>query len=207
MPKYPCIPTRVSLLARLKNPEDRQSWQTFFDTYWRLIHGHAINGGLTEDEAQEVVQETLIEVSGRIKTFQYDARIGSFKAWLFHLTRWRIGDQFRKRRPADVSIDIAGFEDHRADTPEGALALPWVEPDSRWEDEWQQAILDAAMKRLREQMRPKHFQVFDLIVNKQWPVAKVASMLKMNRGHVHLVKFRGLLLLKKELARLEKGRI
>ena len=29
MPKYPCIPTRVSLLARLKNPEDRQSWQTF----------------------------------------------------------------------------------------------------------------------------------------------------------------------------------
>jgi len=30
--------TRWSLLARLKNWEDQQSWRKFFDTYWRLKH-------------------------------------------------------------------------------------------------------------------------------------------------------------------------
>ncbi len=73
-------PTRASLLSRLKNPDDHGSWQTFFDTYGSLIHAQAKNGGLTDDETQEVVQETMIEVSERIKTFQYDSRIGSFKA-------------------------------------------------------------------------------------------------------------------------------
>lgn len=32
------IPTRRSLLSRLKNWEDRESWQDFFDLYWRPIY-------------------------------------------------------------------------------------------------------------------------------------------------------------------------
>ena len=33
------IPTRKSLLDRLKNWGDDASWQDFFDTYWKLIYG------------------------------------------------------------------------------------------------------------------------------------------------------------------------
>jgi len=31
------IPTRSSLLGRLKDWEDQESWRDFFETYWRLI--------------------------------------------------------------------------------------------------------------------------------------------------------------------------
>jgi hypothetical protein len=31
------IPTRYSLLSRLQNWDDQDSWKDFFDTYWRLI--------------------------------------------------------------------------------------------------------------------------------------------------------------------------
>ena len=53
------IPTRQSLLARLKDVGDQESWRDFFDTYWRLVHATALKAGLTETEAQEVVSGWL----------------------------------------------------------------------------------------------------------------------------------------------------
>src|SRR5437899_9858538 len=93
------IPTRRSLLTRLKNWDDRESWKDFFDTYWKLIYGVAIKAGLSDAEAEEVVQETVITVAKKIGDFKADPGHGSFKGWLLKITQWRIGDQFRKRLP------------------------------------------------------------------------------------------------------------
>ena len=60
------IPTRQSLLARLKDCGDQESWREFFDTYWRLIHATAVRAGLTETEAQEVVQEVMIAAAKKM---------------------------------------------------------------------------------------------------------------------------------------------
>ena len=54
------LATRRSLLSRLKESNAEKSWRQFFDTYWRLIYTTALGAGLTDVEAQEVVQETLI---------------------------------------------------------------------------------------------------------------------------------------------------
>src|ERR1700751_1652211 len=89
--------TRRSLVERLDNWEDRKHWQEFFDTYWKLIYSAARKSGLTDVEAQEVVQETIITVAKSIEKLKYDPAVGSFKGWLLQITRWRIADQFRKR--------------------------------------------------------------------------------------------------------------
>src|SRR5688572_29247421 len=91
------IPTRHSLLNRLKDWGDQTSWQDFFDTYSQLIYNVAIKAGLSDTEAQEVMQETVIAVARKIPEFQTDPARGSFSAWLMRLTRWRIADQLRKR--------------------------------------------------------------------------------------------------------------
>ncbi len=78
MNKDDFIPTRLSLLNRLKNWEDQRSWQDFFNTYWKFIYGVAIKAGLTDAEAQDVVQETVVTVAKKIKDFQLDAKRGSF---------------------------------------------------------------------------------------------------------------------------------
>src|SRR3954471_10790322 len=98
------IATRHSLLGRLQDWEDQESWRQFFDTYWRLIYGVAVKAGLTETEAQEVVQETVLEIAKRLKQAEYKAEAGSFKSWLLRVTRWRIGDQFRKRKPSEKPL-------------------------------------------------------------------------------------------------------
>src|SRR5215475_2900811 len=93
------LPTRRSLLSRLKSCDDQTGWQEFFETYWRLIYGVAIKAGLNDAEAQDAVQETVITVAKNLEQFKTDPAHGSFKGWLLHTTRWRIADQFRKRPP------------------------------------------------------------------------------------------------------------
>jgi RNA polymerase sigma-70 factor (ECF subfamily) len=91
------ISTRYTLLSRLEDREDQDSWKDFFDTYWRLIYSVALKSGLTEAEAQDVVQETIISVARDIQKFKRDRTLGSFKGWLRNIIRWRIADQLRKR--------------------------------------------------------------------------------------------------------------
>src|SRR5258705_13383196 len=80
------IPTRQSLLERLKRWDDQESWRDFFDTYWRLIYGAAVKSGLNDAEAQDVVQDTVIIVAKKMEAFKYDPEGDSLKGWLFYLS-------------------------------------------------------------------------------------------------------------------------
>src|SRR5439155_12166644 len=103
------IPTRQSLLARLKDCGDQESWREFFDTYWRLIHATALKAGLTDTEAQEVVQEVMIAAAEKMAEVTYEPGKDSLKGWLLAVTRWKVADQFRKRQamPAPNIVDGA----------------------------------------------------------------------------------------------------
>ena len=66
------LPTRRSLLIRLRNWDDQESWRNFFDTYSRLIYGFARKAGFGDAEAQDIVQETVVTVAKHIPQFEYD---------------------------------------------------------------------------------------------------------------------------------------
>jgi RNA polymerase sigma factor (sigma-70 family) len=193
------IPTRQSLLSRLKNWNDQESWKVFFDTYWKLIYTAAVKAGLNDAEAQDVVQDTVISVLKSMPTFEYDSKKGSFKGWLLRLTNWRITDQVRKRQrniePNSSEVDVAL-------NPEALEALaPSVplELETIWEEEWERNLLEAATERAKKKIDPEQYQIFDLHVLKNWPVIKVARFLKVNPGKVYLTKHRVGKLIKKEI--------
>ncbi|MHB8522860.1 MAG: sigma-70 family RNA polymerase sigma factor [Limisphaerales bacterium] len=198
------IPTRQSLLSRLSHWDDHASWQRFFDTYWKLIYSVAIHAGLTDAEAQDVVQETVISVSKSMPTFHYDPATGSFKTWLLNLTRWRIADQMRKR-PKTVSLPIASWNDDTARTvPIDQIPDPNGNGlESLWEEEWRKNLIDAAMQRVKCRVDPQHYQLFDLYVVKGLPVRKVCRLFQVSVGRVYLVKHRINHLIRKEIQRLE----
>jgi RNA polymerase sigma-70 factor (ECF subfamily) len=197
------IPTRYTLLSRLENWDDQDSWKDFFDTYWRLIYSVAIKSGLSETEAQDVVQETIISVAKDIHKFKRDRALGSFKGWLRNVTRWRIADQLRKRTRGRAEEDTkAGDEGPRLEVAD--IADPAGDgAESVWEEEWQANLLGAALEKIKHIVKEEHYQIFDLYVIKQWPAQKVARALRTNIGLVYLVKYRVSALLKKEVRRLE----
>jgi RNA polymerase sigma factor (sigma-70 family) len=200
------IPTRDSLLSRLKNRDDNESWQDFFNTYWKLVYSVAIKAGLSEDEAEEAVQETVITVARRIPEFKYDPSKCAFKTWLLNLTRWRIIDQIRKRKPHHAVL-----KPHRSD---GTARTPTVERiadpagldlDKVWEKEWEQHVMMAAIAKVKRRVSPEQYQLFDLCVYKQWPVKRIAKQLGVSRGSVYLARHRITRMLKEEVKAMEKN--
>jgi RNA polymerase sigma-70 factor (ECF subfamily) len=197
------IPTRASLLSRLKDWQDETSWKVFFDTYWRLIYNAAIKAGLTDAEAQDVVQETVIAVFKSMSDFQYKTACGSFKSWLLKLTAWRISDQFRNRQR---HVQLARrSEDSTAGTAtaDGIPDPACSELEAIWNEEWEQNLMSAAADRVKRAVDPKLYQIFDLYALKSWPALKVASTLKVNLGRVYLAKHRIGKMIKKELKSLQ----
>jgi RNA polymerase sigma factor (sigma-70 family) len=192
-------PTRSSLLVRLKNWGDEESWHEFYKIYEKLIYETALRAGLRNVEAQEVVQETLLSVAKKIAGFDYDPQVGSFKGWLLQITRRRIIDQLRKRKP----------ETAPATTANGSSSLEQVsDPVSRlealWNEEWHQALLDMARAVVKRKVGLKQYRMFDLYVLQQMPLKKVTQTLGVNAAQVYMAKYRITKLLKKELPNLEE---
>ncbi len=194
--------TRYSLLSRLQNWEDHESWRVFFDTYWRLINSVARKAGLTETEAQEVVQDTVLCVARNIEKFKRDRRRGTFKGWLCNLTRWRIADQFRKRTGLLRGHAEGGARKYHPLDELPELADDTANPD--WDAEWQSSLLRAAMQRVKLRVREEQYQLFDLNVMQGWSVKRVCQTLGVSAAHVYLAKHRVSRLLQKEVQALGK---
>jgi RNA polymerase sigma factor (sigma-70 family) len=197
------IPTRRSLLTRLKDWDDREGWQRFFDTYWKLIYGTAIKLGLSDADAQEVVQETLIAVAKKMNDFKYDPALGSFKAWLLQLVRWRVTDRLRKQQREPARPAVPREDTSRTDT---VLRLPdpaTLNMDAVWEEEWQKNLYDAALRRVKEKASARQYQLFDLYVVKAWPVEEVMEALEVTADQVYQAKRRVSKLIRREVHDLE----
>ena len=195
--------TRKSLIARLDNWEDQQTWDEFYKTYWKLIYAVALKAGLRQEEAFDCVQETILSIAKQSKKKLYDPEQGSFKTWLMNMTRWRINDQFRKRKK-DTAMVGGDWENDRKtavidriEDPQGDV-LPRL-----WEVEWKKNIADAALSKVKAQVSPEQYQIFDFYVVKQWEAKKVQKHLGVSMAQVYLAKHRVGAVLKRELAKLE----
>jgi RNA polymerase sigma factor (sigma-70 family) len=207
-PNDDSYPTRPSLLGRLKNTDDQQSWQQFNDIYAKLIFGFAIKAGLTEHEAQEVVQETLIAAARNLPEFRYDPKVCSFKTWLLNLSQWRVQDQLRKRqapsapnrtarRDGDSSGDLSRTATiDRMPDPAGAQL------EELWDEEWKIALFNTAVEKVKAEIDLKQWQIFDLYVLKEWSARDAAKALGVSVGRVYLTKHRVGAILKKESRKL-----
>lgn len=197
--------TRKSLIARLDNWEDQRTWDEFYQTYWRLIYSVAIKAGLRPDEAFDCVQETILSIAKQSKRKLYDPAQGSFKTWLMNMTRWRINDQFRKRKK-DTAMVGGQWEDDRKTAVIDRIEDPKGDLLSRlWDVEWKKNVADAALARVKAQVSPKQYQIFDYYVIKQWDAKKVQDHLNVSMAQVYLAKHRVGAVLKRELAKLEEN--
>jgi RNA polymerase sigma-70 factor (ECF subfamily) len=198
------LATRASLLARLKDWENQASWQDFFETYWQLIYRVGLKAGLTDAEAQDAVQETVLAVARNIKGFQYEPARCSFKTWLMLITRQRILWQLKKRLPSYQHLASSQDETARTSTVERIPDPSAIDLDAVWDAEWQKNLMSAALERVKKQVSPRQFQIFDLYVLQDWSAGEVARTLRINVAQVYLAKHRISALLKGEVRKLDK---
>jgi RNA polymerase sigma factor (sigma-70 family) len=199
------VPTRRTLLERLRDLDDDASWQEFFNTYWKLLYCAAVKSGLSDQEAEEVVQETVIGVARKMEHFRYEPETCSFKGWLMHITRRRIIDHLRKRqtRPQDVQPLPSELG-----TSEGGLQIPDAAAtrafERVWEDEWEKNLVDAAMERVKQAVKPEHYQIFYMHSVKNMPARDIGKLVGASATKVYVVRHRVGRLVKREVERLNE---
>lgn len=200
------LPTRQSLLSRLRDCEDQAGWREFFDTYWRLVYKVAREAGLDDAQAQDVVQNTFIYLTRRMPRFAYDRTRGSFKAWLLKVTRSRIS--VLRRGAGTRELAQAGFDDVESDADASlweAIPDPSAEVlEAIWQREWEENILQAALRRIRVKVSAQQLLIFELATLRGTSLNQVARTLRVSLMQVYLARHRVGKLFKAEVNRLRQ---
>ncbi len=194
-------------MSRLEKSDDTASWEEFVSIYRKSIYQQARQANLSHDEAEDVAQETLLTIWKKIRSgdFHYKPETGRFRGFLAQTTRWRIDDYRRKRQRQPQAADRPA----RRRTSSTATMDRLVDPQTPDQEamvsaEWSKAILDAAVKRVKERVKPKQFQLFEHYVLKQWPAQRVVEAFGVSRAQVFLAKLRVSRLVRDEAEKLKK---
>lgn len=199
--------TRRSLLTRLKNWEDHQGWQEFMDKYGRFIYALARKSGFTQEEAEDVVQDTLVSVAKKIPNFRYQGGKGSFKAWLVMIVKSRIIDALRKKyRRIPSSGPMAGTDDSTRLEERIAQQEDALGHEAAWQEEWENYVLETALNRVKDRLPAKHYLAFRMCCQQHKPPGEVARALALPLPMVYLIRHRAGRLVAAEITRLRDGK-
>jgi RNA polymerase sigma-70 factor, ECF subfamily len=191
-PQTDHLATRSSLLNRIKDPEDALSWSEFFERYRRVVLGIARSRGLSEANAEEVALEVFTKVARNIRNFETGGRPGSFRSWLYRLTRWRAQDKaLSEGRHTQQSENI---EDH-----DQSLSQP--DPiNEALEKEARGHIIDVLFHRLENKVPTRQLQIFRMLVIDEVPVDKVCALFRISTSNAYVIRHRILAKLREEAA-------
>ena len=209
--------TRPSLLARLKDWSHQTAWSEFEHLYAPLIRNVARKAGLTDAETDDVTQESLIAVAKKIGDFKHRGNRGSFRAWLYQQTRWRIADRFRARCSPGHSTEsrsvIAGEGQSapHAGVPDDSLyrvtnpaMAAEVDPTFLriWESEWEEHVRQSAVAHVKRRVTGRQFQLFDLHVLQGLSARASAQAAGTTLAAVYMAKSRVGRVFKREIKKL-----
>jgi RNA polymerase sigma-70 factor (ECF subfamily) len=181
--------TSISLLERLRQPNNVRDWDRLVELYQPLLLTWAKRAGLQDADAADLVQEVFALLYRKLPEFQYD-RTRSFRAWLRTVTlnQWR-----SRQRKAFVRSET---------TPLEALPEPEVEDPAAefWEAEFNKELAKRALEIMREEFQPSTWKAFWAVVVEGRAPEEVAKELGLSAGAVYAARHRVKTRLKEELA-------
>jgi RNA polymerase sigma-70 factor (ECF subfamily) len=190
--------TRLSLLARLRQPSDQEAWREFTAIYQPLIQRLAIHRGFQDADAQEVAQEVLLAVSGAIDRWQPDPQRASFRTWLFRIARNLMINllKHKQRLPRAIGgTEMLELLDQQ----------PAPDDDSEWFDhEFRRELFRWSAERIRVEFRESTWQAFWRTCVEGEGISAVASSLHLSVGAVYVARSRVMARLKQVIEQKER---
>jgi RNA polymerase sigma-70 factor (ECF subfamily) len=189
--------TRASLLVRIRDGRDTEAWRQFLEVYASLIYGFARKRGLQDADAADLMQEVLRSVASAAGRLEYDPGRGSFRGWLYTVTRNKLTNflhsRQRRLRGSGDTDELERLEEQtaRADGP--------VE----WDQEYERRLFTWAAERVRGEFKEPTWQAFWQTAVEDRAAKEVAEALGLSVGAVYVAKSRVLARLKEEVQRIE----
>lgn len=161
--------TRLSLLARARDPADATAWAEFEHRYRDLVYQYALARGLQFCDADDVCQIVFVRLSKYLRSFAYSPERGRFRSYLGAIVRNVISDQMKcpesRRRPVDENeARLDELPDPRA-----------LEVDERWDQEWVNHHCRIALATVRRTFDPRSVAVFEALLAGSSPESVAAD--------------------------------
>jgi len=189
--------TTTILLRGLHDPANEAVWEEFDARYRPILRGFARRLGLSDADAADVAQETLLRFVGEYRAGRYDRSRSRLRSWLLGIARARIAQVGRdraRRRVVRGESAIGGLDDDA-----GLTEL--------WETERRRFVLRAALEEMRRTSRAndRTIAAFEMLTLQQMPVAAVAEALSVSTHDVYLAKSRMASRLREIVDRLDRA--
>jgi RNA polymerase sigma-70 factor (ECF subfamily) len=190
--------TRASLLARLGDPQDSAAWKQFVELYGSLVYSFARNRGLQDADAADLTQDVFLTVARAAGRWQYNPQRGSFRSYLYTITRNRIARFLQRRGTRPIGSGDTNAQLRLEEEPSH-------EPDleAAWEREFQQQLFRLAAAAVRERFAPKTWEAFWQTAVEGKSGVEVARELGLSVGAVYVARSRVLARLTEEIQRLQ----
>jgi RNA polymerase sigma-70 factor (ECF subfamily) len=186
--------TSATLLGRLRcNPLDQEAWQEFVLRYGPKIYRWCRQWNLQEADAQDVAQNVLLKLAGKMSTFEYDPS-RSFRGWLKLLTQHALSDFIDERRKTGVRAMKQLEEVAARDSLVKHL-----------EEEFDRELFEEGLDRVQHRVAPQKWEAFRLTAIEGLSGAAAAAQLHMKVATVFTAKSKVHKLLQQEIERLENS--
>jgi RNA polymerase sigma-70 factor (ECF subfamily) len=179
--------TSLTLLERLRQPDDQEAWARFVELYTPLLYRWARRTGLREPDAADLVQDVFGLLLRKLPAFRYDRR-GSFRRWLrvVTLNRWR-----ETLRRAGTAPRTNSEELDRVEVADPAAGFE--------EAEYRHQLVGRALRLLEPEFSPLTWRAFQEHVVADRDAGEVAAALGTSVGTVYAAKSRVLRRLRENL--------
>jgi len=177
---------------RINHPD---AWRRFIHIFGPVVYEWCRRKGLQPADASDVGQEVFRAVARRIEGFRRDQVGGTFRGWLWTLTRSKIADFYRGTAKEPHAIGGSTARMQWEAVPSRDLLSNESPPTTSTVE-----IYRRALELLQHEFKTNTWQAFwRMVIDDQSP-AEVAEELAMSTNAVYLAKSRVLRRLREELS-------
>ncbi len=188
--------TRASLLVRLRDPNDATAWKEFVQLYATIIYGFARKRGLQDADAADLMQEVMRAVSGAMGRLNYDPAKGTFRGWLYSITRNKIYTFLEARTRQARGAGDSNSHQRLEELPNR------VGESDEWDKEYERKTFAWAAERVKHEFKPATWQAFWKTAVDGLNPKDVGQELGMSPGAVYVAKSRVISRLRDEISQL-----
>ena len=190
--------TRPTLLARVRDRADAESWREFYEYYQPLLMRYLRRLGIQEHAADDVIQDVFSRLLRTIPEFRLGGKPGRFRGYLWKVTYSALVDQARQFKAQRHAEDewVRRFRDGEERESQKV--------EAEWDETERQHRLEIAMQRVRAVISQRSWSCFEQHLLRERPAAEIAAELRITANAVYVCASRVLKAVQRECVALAK---
>lgn len=192
---YAMNETSLSLLARVRQSDDSQSWNRLVEIYEPLMRRWLLSYEVQDADAADLMQDVFEVVARELPSFEHSEHAGAFRSWLRKVLVNRLKNFWRSRKSRPVAAGGSSMLERLNQLEDDKSEVSRV-----WDDSHDQEVITRLMELIRPTFLPKTWEAFRRQMFEQDKPHQIAEELGMSLGSVYMARTRVLAALRREAA-------